>query len=311
MIPNKSLLDDKALAIPLFGSCENKLTKSDAIIANFIANNLAQVLEMTISDIATETQTSDVTISRFCKKLDLSGFQALKVQLASITNQKLEDVEVDVNDDIKTLSTKIFLKIQEGLNMTQNIIDYEALERAANLIARSNRLMVFGYGTSGTICRDIGIRFVRFGMPVEVFTDPHQQATVAVMTQNYETTVVVVSLSGSSIDLVHCVDLAKQNGAKIILITSHKRSPLADRADEVIVGLGPEIKLLAESTVTRFAYLAIVDVLYTRVAILRNKIYTNNIVNMRKALAAFKSWYARRSEHFKFWIKKRPADAGL
>ncbi|MDO5352245.1 MAG: MurR/RpiR family transcriptional regulator [Succinatimonas sp.] len=289
MTKDNSLLDEKALAIPIFGSCINKLTKSDAIIANFIANNISKVLEMTISDVATETKTSDVTISRFCKKLDLSGFQSLKVQLASFTNQKIDDVEVGVGDDVKTIASKIFLKIQEGLNMTQNVVDYDAIDRAANLIACSNRLMVFGYGTSGTICRDIGIRFVRFGIPTEVFTDPHQQATIAAMCQNYDTTVVVVSLSGSSIDLVHSVELAKNNGAKIVLITSHKRSPLAEKADEVLVGLGPEIKLLAESTVTRFAYLAIVDVLYTRVAILRNKLYTQNIVSMRKALAALKS----------------------
>ena len=289
MTKGNSLLDEKAMAIPIFGSYINKLTKSDAIIANFIANNISKVLEMTISDVATETKTSDVTISRFCKKLDLSGFQSLKVQIASFTNQKIDDVEVEVGDDVKTIASKIFLKIQEGLNMTQNVVDYDAIDRAANLIACSNRLMVFCYGTSGTICRDIGIRFVRFGFSTEVFTDPHQQATIAAMCQNYNTTVVVVSLSGSSIDLVHSVELAKNNGAKIVLITSHKRSPLAEKADEVLVGLGPEIKLLAESTVTRFAYLAIVDVLYTRVAILRNKLYKQNIVSMRKALAAFKS----------------------
>lgn len=289
MADNKSLLSEKALAIPIFTSCNSKLTKSDAVVANFIASNIHRVLEMTISDVATETQTSDVTISRFCKKLNLNGFQALKVQLASFTNQALDDVEVDVGDDVQTISSKVFSKIHEGLNMTQNILDYEAIDRVATMIAKSNRLMVFGYGTSGTICRDIGIRFVRFGMPTEVLTDPHQQATVASMCNNYDATLIVVSLSGSSIDLIHCVEAAKENGAKVVLITSHKRSPLADLADEVLVGLAPEIKLLAESNVTRFVYLAIVDVLYTRVAILRNKLYSNNIGNMRKALSAFKS----------------------
>lgn len=282
-------LDAKAQSIPLFAEFSSKFTKSDTIIANYIAEHVKKVLQMTISDLSLNTGISEITISRFCKKLDLSGFQDLKVNLASITVQTVDEVELDMGDDTPTLASKIFHNIQTGLNMTDKVLDYQAVDRAANLIANCNRLISFGYGTSGTICRDIGIRFVRFGICTEVVHDPHQQATIADMCELYNTVIVVVSLSGSSVNLIEPVKSAKQNGAKIILITSHKRSPLASLADEVLVGIGPEIRLLAESTVTRFVYLAIVDLLFSKVAIIKNESYHQHIINMRHSLAPLKS----------------------
>lgn len=282
-------LDAKAQSIPLFAEFSSKFTKSDTVIANYIAEHVKKVLQMTISDLSLNTGISEITISRFCKKLDLSGFQDLKVNLASSTVQTVDEVELDMGDDTPTLASKIFHNIQTGLSMTDKVLDYQAVDRAANLIANCNRLISFGYGTSGTICRDIGIRFVRFGICTEVVHDPHQQATIADMCELYNTVIVVVSLSGSSVNLMEPVKSAKQNGAKIILITSHKRSPLASLADEVLVGIGPEIRLLAESTVTRFVYLAIVDLLFSKVAIIKNESYHQHIINMRHSLAPLKS----------------------
>ena len=282
-------LSDKALALPIFSDYEQKLTKSDVIIANFIAANVNRVIEMSISDLANETSTSEMTVSRFCRKFNLAGFQALKVAIASTGNLSDENIEIDKTDDTKTIVSKIFKNIEEGLRTTQNLLDCEALDNAAKMIADADRLMVFGFGTSGTVCRDVGIRFVRFGLPVEYITDPHQQSTIAAMCKKQKTVVVVVSLSGSSIDLIQGVKIAKNNGAKVILISSHKRSPLASLADVVLLGRGPEIKLLAESTVTRLAYLAIVDVLFTRIAILKDGEYVDNIKGMRNALAPLKS----------------------
>lgn len=288
MIDRTSLLDSKAAAIPLFAGLGSKVTKSDAVIANYIASHSKLVLQMTVSDLSNETDTAEVTISRFCKKLGLSGFQALKVELASYTQSDLETSELCLEDDTKTIASKIFNQVQKGLELTLKHLDLDAVDRAAQIIAQADRLLVYGYGTSSTICRDIGIRFVRFGLVAETITDPHRQATNVAVNSKFNTVLVVVSLSGSSLDLVESVKIAKAHGHKVILITSFKRSPLALLADEVLIGLGPEIKLLSESTVTRFSYLALVDILYTRVAILKNDTFKSNISSMRQALASYK-----------------------
>ncbi len=289
MIERTSLLDSKAAAIPLFARLGSKVTKSDAVLANYIASHTKLILQMTVSDLANETEISEVTISRFCKKLGLSGFQDLKVNLVAYTYTEIDDAELGIEDDTKTIASKIMSQVQKGLELTLNQLDHDAIDRAAQLIAASDRLLVYGFGTSGTICRDIGIRFVRFGLVAETYTDPHRQATNVAVNSKFKTVLIVVSFSGSSIDLVESVKIAKANGLKVILITSFKRSPLALLADEVLIGLGPEIKLLSESTVTRYSYLALVDILYTKVAILKNDLFKENITNMRRALALYKS----------------------
>ncbi len=285
---SKPALTPGALAIPLFSVNAHNLTKADVRIANIVAEHFKAVLTMTISELAAQAEVSEITLQRFCKKLGCNGFQALKLALAqdSQTREHLDNVEL--HDSTEIIARKIFANITEGLKATLGTLDFAAVDRAARLISRSRRILAFGFGTSGTVCRDICIRFVRFGKSTELLTDTHQQATVAAMCDR-DTVVIVVSLSGSSVDLLRNAQIAKDNGARIILITSHQKSPLAAIADEILVGFGPEISDIAESSVTRLMHMAVVDVLFMRMALLNQATYEHNVQAMRAALALFKS----------------------
>ena len=76
------VLHDNTLAISLFSANSKLFTKADIKIANYISANLNHFLQMTISDLASATSVSEITISRFCKKLNLPGLQSLKIVLA-------------------------------------------------------------------------------------------------------------------------------------------------------------------------------------------------------------------------------------
>ena len=46
--------------------------------------NKEQDIEMTVAELAKESETSDASISRFCKKCHLKGFHHLKISLAKV-----------------------------------------------------------------------------------------------------------------------------------------------------------------------------------------------------------------------------------
>lgn len=75
-------LSSLAKAVPLFALHQQSFTKADLSLANFIAQNPAAFLHMTIAELAQVTSLSEITISRFCKKLSLAGVQELKIKLA-------------------------------------------------------------------------------------------------------------------------------------------------------------------------------------------------------------------------------------
>ena len=58
-------------------------TKSEKQVAEYILAHANAVIELSISEIAALTNTSDATIIRFCKRLGLNGVYQLKINLSN------------------------------------------------------------------------------------------------------------------------------------------------------------------------------------------------------------------------------------
>ena len=117
---------------------EKVLKKSEKRIIDYILANLKTVMSQTISDLASNTQSSEITISRFCKKLGFSGLQSLKIALASevYSQDELVSQEINPNDSYKLIAEKLFSSITDGLQDTLKLIDFEQLEKAVQLIKK-------------------------------------------------------------------------------------------------------------------------------------------------------------------------------
>lgn len=286
-------LNDKASQIALFESNAGSFTRKDFILANFIADNMQNFPRLTISELAAAVEVSEITISRFCKKLNLAGLQALKLHLAARSQLDSlitisQDSTLQAEDDPRTLAVKVFSKIQEGLQETLNLLDFAAVERTAHILLKAERILFFGYGNSSTICKDFATRFARFGMACEWEGDVDHQLTLAAVCRP-KTAVVAVSYSGASFALLGPMKAAKENGASIILLSSHRNSMLSAAADEVLVGAGPEVHVNNMSSVSRLVFMAIGDVLYSRMSFLSGNLLSTNVKKMQKALSAVKA----------------------
>ena len=259
---------NRALTLPLLRNSYRSLTKSEQRIADYIDAHAREVLEQTISDLAAHTKSAEITVSRFCKKLGFSGLQGLKIALASAVYSSDEVVYQDVRsgDSYATIAQKMFRSISEGLQDTLKLLDYEDVNRAVQLICQAQRVAVYGFGNSATVCHDIETRFLRFGIPVQAYSDAQQQIT-------------------SAAELLQSVDVAKASGARIIGITSYVHSALAKRTDITLHGMGREIRYQSESVASRLIHMAIVDLLYMGVAMANPTVYRENIRKMRKVIA--------------------------
>ena len=60
----------------------NNLYEAEKKIADYVINNKEKVIEMTVSELAVQSNVSEATIVRFCKKCDLKGFHDLKINIA-------------------------------------------------------------------------------------------------------------------------------------------------------------------------------------------------------------------------------------
>ncbi len=272
--------------LPILRSVYQDLTKSEQRIASYIMENAARIMEQTIPELAGNTKSSEITISRFCKKLGFSGLQALKIALAAeLSNAgEMEFREIGDKDTEEQVAAKVFQNIMDGLQDTLKILDFQQVAKAVQVLQKARRVAVYGYGNSATVCQDIETRFMRFGMVIQAYADMSQQLTSASLLTK-EDVVIAVSHTGATIKLLEAVRVAKRAGAAVIVITSYAQSNLAKLGDVVLTGMGREVHYSSESVASRLIHMAITDVLYTAMARSNPESYHDNIAKMRSVIA--------------------------
>lgn len=277
--------DDVTKLLPTLRSAYPGLTRAEKAIALYISEHADDIMEQTISTIATATSSAEITVSRFCKKLGFQGLQGLKISLATEVYSLRENryQSISPEDSSRDIACKMFQNIMDGLHDTLKILDFQAVENAARALMNARHIAVYGFGNSATVCRDIETRFLRFGMVVQAYADAHMQVTSASLLDKRDVAL-AISHSGASRDLLDTVRTARHNGAKILAITSYAQSPLARLADITLIGMGREIHYQSEAVASRLIHMAIADLLYMAIAMQMPEAYQKNIRRMREAI---------------------------
>lgn len=128
----------------------NTLTPAEYAISEYILKNKEIVVELSIQQIADAIPTSKSAILRLCKKLDMKGFNELKVKLA----QDLADIErdravVDVNypfeqkDSPKRIAAKLMELYEETIHDTYRYIDAVELGNIASLLYNAQVIDIY------------------------------------------------------------------------------------------------------------------------------------------------------------------------
>jgi RpiR family carbohydrate utilization transcriptional regulator len=262
------------------------LTKAEKKAAEYILTNSAEVIHMTITELAEASSSAEATIFRLCKKLGYSGYQGLKIALAGDLYTPLESVhqEVDPKDTISSVANKVFHGISEGLQDTLQILEEAALDQAISAITSAPQIYAYGSGGSAVIAADIEHRFMRFGIPVRAYADPHMQMSSASLLQPSDV-VIAISHSGANRDILEAVEIALANKATVISITSYLRSPLSKISTIALHGMAREINYRSEAMASRLMHLAIVDVLYVGALLRQQDRFIDNMQKVRQAIA--------------------------
>lgn len=239
-------------------------------VIDMILNHPLDVLGMTLIEMAQATSVSDSMVLKVLKRVHLAGFQALKMALAhnigSPTNAIHEDL--DRADDYGAIITKTFGANVQALLDTQIALKPELLGQAVEILSAAKKIDIYGIGSAAPIAEDAYYRLIRIGLDARISTDSHLQVTTASIA-NSKTAVLTISHSGSTLETLDATRLAKKAGAKVVVITGYKQSPIQQHADVVLQTRARETKFRTEAMTSRIAQLAIVDALIAALALKR------------------------------------------
>lgn len=237
-------------------------------IADFIVQNAADVVHMSVTEVAERAEASEGSVIGFCQTIGARGFQQIKLSLARDLVQPVQFIHEDLTpgDGIAAVVEKIFQSDLQALQDTQKALDITALSRAVDAIRKARRVEVFGIGSAATIAEDANYRLLRIGIESRASVDSHIQAITASLADP-SVVVITISHSGSTVETLAATRLAKEAGATTIAITNFGKSPLLAHSDIVLNTLARETQFRTEAMTSRIAQLAIVDALIACLAL--------------------------------------------
>lgn len=244
------------------------LPEAENEVREYILQNSADLLEMTVYDVAKKSYTSPATVIRLCKKLDLKGFNQLKIKLASeirwfdsiqldimdVTNVSPEDSPLAIIDKITNMELR-------SIEETRMLLDEKKLVQAAERLHKATIINFFGVGASNIVAFDATYKFMRIGKNAACYQLYDRQYVQAVNSDSSHVAI-IVSYSGETKEMLQVLDELQKNGCYVIAITSSSKNTLSDLADNSIAVSSKETMFRSGAMASRITQLYIVDILF-------------------------------------------------
>ncbi|MBO4254323.1 MurR/RpiR family transcriptional regulator [Streptomyces griseorubiginosus] len=241
-------------------------------VGELILEDPAAVTHCSAAELGRRTGTSQATVTRFCRAIGLDSYQHLLIELAqergrgevSAWGSTEIDTDISPEDSLERVVQVVGSADLRAIQQTIDRIDLDALERAAQALAKARRIDVYGVGGSGAVAQETETRLFRIGCQVRGWTEVHGAATSAALLTPADVAI-GISHSGATRETLEPLEMAKERGATTIAITTDPRSPLARAADIRLISATSETSFRTGSIGGRHSVLMIVDCLYVRV----------------------------------------------
>ncbi|HNP93125.1 MAG: MurR/RpiR family transcriptional regulator [Spirochaetota bacterium] len=268
----------------LIHSLSNSLSERDRRIADYILNDPAKAVHLSIEELAEAAQVSVSTLVRFVKKLGFRGYQQFRIALASealAPEARIYETIVDSGEDPVRLA---FSSASKALEITSSMIDSQDLYKLASRIIEANCVYLFGLGGSLIVAKDALHKLVRTGIRCIGAEDYHMQLMIASQ-MNQQDTAIIVSHTGANKDAIGLAETIKTTGAFLCVITTYPRSALSRMADMRFISASSGSQAISEAFSARIAQLALIDSLYIAIMKQLGEEGIKNVEKMRATIA--------------------------
>ncbi len=245
------------------------LKPSEKRVSEFILDNPIAIINMSIAELASKTNTSEASIIRMCKALNFNGFKDLKLSVAASIPQdkpvehKYQDISK--SSSLSTTIQNIAFNNIYSIKNTLAVINENDLQQSIHALDRARKITIIGLGASAIVAMDFEQKLKRINKWCEALVDTHSQL-VSATNLNENDVVFAISYSGETKEILNTVNIAKGNNAKIISLTEFKTNTLQKLSTINLFVSSTENLIRSSATASRISQLTIIDILFTGLA---------------------------------------------
>lgn len=262
------------------------LRSSEKKVADYVLSNGYDIQPMSLAKLAKESGVSEPTVMRFVKSLGYTGYSDFKLKMArdmghvsNVEEKKfLMDIHIDADELVENIPAKMLALTEKALKDTLKLVDIDDFKRVITMITEAEIIDIYGDGNSRSIVTDLVNKLLRIGLKCRSFSDSYLQRLSANQMSNKDLAI-GISHSGSTRDTVDSMRIAKEAGAKTIVLTNFRASVITEYADLVFYTGDVETAFYSENMFSRITQLLIVDMIYMGLLL---KDYDNNTKRLDK-----------------------------
>lgn len=218
---------------------------TDMRIYNYILKHSIQFPYMSIRELADEIPTSTASIMRFVKKMGYDSFPELKYAYKKEEKEASFHIvnELDeIIDCLKKFNTPYY---------------QDLFKEVAYILGNANMIIFDGMGDSAKIAEYAARRFSVNGFFSAALTDPYQKVSM----DGTNIVVVMLSISGNTVELIRKANAYKAAGSTLITITASDDNTLAKMSDHHISYYINDVRIDQISKTTQIPALSIIEIL--------------------------------------------------
>ncbi|WP_162011640.1 MurR/RpiR family transcriptional regulator [Streptococcus sp. S784/96/1] len=211
---------------------------SKAVIATFLLENLGTIEHFSLEELATATFTSKASLVRFAQSLGYKGWTDFLPALLSeryYSDTHYSDVDHNLpfneDDDLASIIQKIATVEKESIQDTADKIRPEDLDKAADLIKKAKRVVLFGLSPNEYLGYLFRRKMLTIGKIIEIGHSGEFGLTSSSLQE--DDLAIIISYSGNSetMESLRYIPLLKAKKTKIIALTSESGDLLKEAAD--------------------------------------------------------------------------------
>lgn len=249
---------------------KDSLSTKEKLVAEYIVANKKNTQSMSIQSLAQENNVSTTTILRLCHKLGYQGFSELKIDLiSSISNQPYGEFlqeDININDSIETVNYKVSMIEKSSIDETCALVNLSAFEQANELISKSQKIVIYGAGSSGLVAKELEYQLIKIKKDVNCHLDYSIQFSI-VNTLNENDLVIVISHSGENHECIKLLTLARELNVPTIAITKMGQSSVSNLAETILHTISTENVSRIIPIRSKISQLTIINMLITNLFI--------------------------------------------
>lgn len=200
------------------------ITPAESAIGTYILENLENIPQISIAELAYRTNVSKSAVHRFCKKLGFSGFNQLRIAAAKDLAEARPNMElIDVNypfsadDGPQIIAKKLEQLYESEIQETYDYLDFIEVQRVARMLNKATSIDIYTHAHNMNAAENFQDKMLTIGKTVNCPKGFYNQRAT-VLASNPGRIAVILSYSGRASFIRPIIQALFRKSIPIILI---------------------------------------------------------------------------------------------